>query len=202
MRGPPPSVPSRIPQRLHAGYNSFIMVLYRRNFVPGGTYFFTLTLQDRGATTLTDHIADLRAAFRRARAERPFTLEAIVVLPEHLHALLTLPTADADYPARLRRIKGLFSSAVAKTNPNMQPNRRGGYDLWQPRYWEHTIRDESDFTRHADYIHFNPVKHGIVSHVRDWPHSSFHRYVRDGILPADWGGDTNPPTSFGEPPPP
>ena len=178
------------------------MVRYRRNFVPGGTYFFTVTLRDRRATTLIGHIADLREAFRRTRAERNFTIESIVVLPEHLHTLLTLPAADADYPARWRRVKSLFSSAVAKTDPSMRLNRRGGYDLWQPRYWEHAIRDENDFTRHVDYIHFNPVKHGLVSRVRDWPHSSFHRYVREGIVPADCGGDVDASTGFGEPPPP
>ena len=175
------------------------MVRYRRNFVPGGTYFFTVTLRDRRATTLVDHIAALRAAFATTHAERPFTTDAIVILPEHLHALLTLPDADAAYPARWRRIKSLFTAAVAKTDLAIRPNVNGRYALWQSRYWEHTIRDADDFARHIDYIHFNPVKHGLVTSVRDWPHSSFHRFVRQGVVPGDWGAEPAITATFGEP---
>jgi len=175
------------------------MVRYRRNFVPGGTYFFTVTLRDRRASLLVDHIAALRTAFARTRAERPFTTDAIVVLPEHLHAVITLPEGDADYPARWRRIKGLFTTAVAGADASLRPDRRGGYAIWQRRYWEHTIRDADDFARHADYIHFNPVRHGLVGRVRDWPHSSFHRFVREGALAEDWGGGDGGGTGFGEP---
>jgi putative transposase len=167
------------------------MVRYRRNFVPGGTYFFTVTLADRRSSALVDHIDALRAAFRRARRERPFAIDAIAVLPEHLHAILTLPPGDADYPGRWRLIKTLFSNRLIAANGSMKRHRNEELALWQRRFWEHTIRSDYDFVRHVDYIHFNPVKHSFVSRVCDWPHSSFHRYVRQGLLPGDWGGDVN-----------
>ena len=164
------------------------MVGYRRNFIPGGTYFFTVTLADRRSNALVDHIAALRGAFRTARRERPFAIEAVVILPDHLHAIFVLPSNDADFSGRWRRIKGHFSSALidAGIEPKRPPN--GDLALWQKRFWEHTIRNESDFARHVDYIHFNPIKHGLVSRVPDWPHSSFHRYVREGLLTDDWAG--------------
>jgi putative transposase len=165
------------------------MVRYRRNFVPGGTYFFTVTLFDRRSSELVDHIGALRAAFRVARRERPFMIDAIAILPDHLHAIFTLPVDDKDFSGRWRRIKGHFSSRLI-TGGSTAPRRANGQlALWQRRFWEHTIRDETDFERHVDYIHFNPVKHGLVSRVRDWPYSSFQRYVRQGLLPDDWGGD-------------
>jgi putative transposase len=176
------------------------MVRYRRNFVPGGTYFFTVTLKDRRSAVLVTHVAALRSAFRVTRTERPFTIDAIVILPDHLHTLITLPPGDADFPVRWRRIKSLFTQQVALTDATLRPNQRGQYDLWQRRFWEHTIRDEDDLTRHVDYIHYNPVKHGLVRQVWDWPHSSFHRYVRQGMLPEEWGiGADDHDTSFGEP---
>jgi putative transposase len=165
------------------------MVKYRRNFVPGGSYFFTLTLVDRRLSALIDHIDALRAACRRARRERPFAIDSIVVLPDHLHAMLTLPPGDADYSGQWRLIKTLFSNHVIALGQSMKRYRNNELALWQRRFWEHTIRDDNDFERHVDYIHFNPVKHGFVSRVCDWPHSSFHRYVRDGLLPEDWAGD-------------
>jgi putative transposase len=167
------------------------MVLYRRNFLPGGTYFFTLTLADRRSSVLLDHVGLLRGAFRRARHERPFSVEAIVVLPDHLHTILTLPLDDADYSGRWRLIKTLFSNGVLATSGAIRRHRTGELALWQRRFWEHTIRSEEDFSRHVEYVHFNPVKHGLVPRVRDWPYSSFHRYVRQGVLPADWAGDVS-----------
>jgi putative transposase len=175
------------------------MVRYRRNLVPGGTFFFTVTLEDRRSAALVDNIAALRAAFRTTRSASPFVIEAIVVLPDHLHAIFTMPEGDADFPGRWRSIKSLFTRQVAAADPRLKPNRKGEYSLWQRRYWEHTIRDEDDFARHADYIHFNPVKHELTSRVSDWPYSSFHRYVRNGLLPADWGGDAREAgVNFGE----
>jgi putative transposase len=177
------------------------MVRYRRNFIPGGTYFFTVTLADRRSNALVDHIGALRSAFRAAPRARPFAIDAIVVLPDHLHAILTLPTSDADFPGRWRRIKGHFSSALMETDLHLKRRPNGDLALWQRRFWEHTIRDESDFARHVDYVHFNPVKHGLARRVRDWPYSSFHSYVREGLLPDDWAGDVNENgTNFGEPP--
>jgi putative transposase len=165
------------------------MVRYRRNFVPGGMFFFTVTLADRRSRALVDHIDALREAFRAGRRERPFTIEAIVVLPDHLHTIFTLPPDDTDFSGRWRRIKGHFSSHMITADALAKRHANGDYALWQRRFWEHTIRDEDDFARHVDYIHFNPVKHGLVSWVRDWPYSSFHRYVREGLLPHDWAGD-------------
>jgi putative transposase len=166
-----------------------LMVGYRRNFVPGGTYFFTVTLADRRLSMLVDHIDVLRSALRTARSERPFTIDAIVILPDHLHAILTLPPEDSDFSGRWRRIKGYFSSGLIDASIELVRRPNGSLALWQSRFWEHTIRDETDFARHVDYIHFNPVKHALVQRVRDWPYSSFHRYVQAGLLPDDWAGD-------------
>jgi putative transposase len=175
------------------------MVGYRRNRVRGGTYFFTVTLADRRSTALVDHILALRTAFRTARQERPYTLDAAVILPDHLHAIMTLPQGDADFAGRWRRIKGHFSTRLLAAEFPVRRHRNGELALWQRRYWEHTIRDEADFARHVDYVHYNPVKHGLVRSVGDWPHSSFHLYVRHGLLPPDWAGTlADSSTTFGE----
>jgi putative transposase len=141
------------------------MVRYRRNRLAGGKFFFTLTLVDRRSTLLVDHIEPLRAAFREARRERPFVIDAIVILPDHLHALIGLPEDDSDFPGRWRRIKGHFSMRLLRDGVDIKRNANGELALWQRRYWEHTIRDDADIARHVDYIHFNPVKHGLVQRV-------------------------------------
>jgi putative transposase len=163
------------------------MVRYRRNRVPGGTFFFTVALADRRSRILVEHIVALRTAFRRVRNSRPFTIDAIVVLPDHLHAIFTLPEGDDDFSGRWRSIKSLFVRGVIAHAVAVERNAKGEYALWQPRFWEHTMRDETDFERHVDYIHYNPVKHQLCSRVSDWPYSSFHSYVRAGLLPRDWG---------------
>ena len=176
------------------------MVRYRRNFIPGETYFFTVALIDRRSTILVNQIGALRSAFRAARRAQPFAIDAIVILPDHLHAILTLPTNDADFPGRWRRIKGSFSSALIDAGLELKRWPNGDLALWQRRFWEHTIRDSGDFARHVDYVYFNPVKHGLVRRVRDWQYSSFHRHVREGLLPDDWAGDTSRNDGdFGEP---
>src|SRR3954468_1745562 len=167
------------------------MVKYRRNFLSGGTYFFAVTLSDRGPTALVDHASEFRDAFRVARRERPFAIDAIVILPDHLHVIMTLPPDDADFSGRWRRIKGYFSTQLIAAGVALRRHPNGELSLWQRRFWEHTIRDDGDFARHVDYIHFNPIKHGLVSRARDWPHSSFHVYVRQGQLPEDWAGDVS-----------
>ncbi len=160
---------------------------YRRAFVPGGTYFFTVAIADRRHALLTERIGALSHAFRVVRAWRPFAMHAFVVLPDHLHCIWSLPENDADFPLRWNRIKGEFSRCIddggRRSASRVSKRERG---VWQRRYWEHLVRDERDLHNHIDYIHFNPVKHGYASRVRDWLHSSFHRYVRDGILPANW----------------
>ncbi len=176
------------------------MTNYRRNFIPGGSYFFTLNLADRRQHLLTDHVDLLRAAFRYTRARHPFTLDAIVVLPDHLYAIWTLPEGDADFATRWRLIKSAFSRGLSQgecVSPSrLDKSERG---IWQRRYWEHTLRDETDFARHVDYVHFNPVKHGYVARVRDWPHSSFQRMVRQRVYREDWAGDVGVENvAFGE----
>jgi putative transposase len=176
------------------------MVRYRRNFVPGGTFFFTLTLADRRSSALVDHVGLLRTAFRSVRERRPFAVDAIVILPDRLQAILTMPAGDSDFSGRLRAIKARFTRSIVATGANIPRDNRGEYLLWQRRFWEHTIRDDDDFDHCANYVHFNPVKHRFVSTPVEWLFSSLHRYVRAGLLPRDWGGGDYPPdtTNFGE----
>jgi|SRR3989344_6726643 len=176
------------------------MTNYRRNFLDGGSYFFTVNLVERRSRLLTDHIGLLRAAFRYTRARHPFSMDAIVVLPDHLHAIWTLPPGDADYALRWRLIKTYFSRNLAMGERRSKSRTtKGERGIWQRRYWEHTLHDERDYARHVDYIHINPVKHGHVERVVDWPYSSFHRFVRLGIYPASWsGGNNDNEGDFGE----
>lgn len=176
------------------------MTAYRRNLVAGGTFFFTVNLADRRSRLLVERIAALRESFRAARLCHPFINDAIVILPDHLHAIWTLPPDDSDYATRWNLIKGSFSRAVPPGDP-ISPSRsaRRERGIWQRRYWEHTIRDHDDFVCHIEYIHFNPVKHGYVMDVAAWPHSSFHAFVRRGAYPASWGAVTaDSAGSFGE----
>ena len=166
------------------------MSRYRRLFIPGGTYFFTVTLADRSTDLLVRNIDVLRHTYRDAHAKWPFETVAICVLPDHLHAIWSLPAGDADYPRRWSAIKGGFSRRLPPASYRSQSKiERSEKGIWQRRYWEHAIRDDDDLLRHIDYIHYNPVAHGLFSRVRDWPHSSFHVHVAQGLLPADWGGD-------------
>lgn len=162
------------------------MTNYRRNRIAGGCDFFTVNLAERRLTLLTDHIDLLRAAFRYARMRHPFTIEGIVVLPDHLHAIRRLPEGDDDFSLRWRMIKSAFSRSLPPGERiSASRLRKGERGLWQRRYWEHTIRNDSDFSQHMDYVHFNPVNYGFVLQVKDWPYSSFHRLVRLGVYPGD-----------------
>ena len=165
---------------------------YRRAWHPGGTYFFTVNLlQRRGNDLLTRHIDLLRDVVRSVRSRHPFHIHGWVVLPEHLHCVIELPPGDADFATRWRLIKMGFSKALPKTERlSAVREARGERGIWQRRYWEHLIRDDADMQAHMDYVHFNPVKHGWVKRVGDWPYSTFHDCVKDGIYPADWGGRT------------
>jgi putative transposase len=161
---------------------------YRRNRVPGGTFFFTVNLLDRRSDLLVTQIDILRDAVRRVRARAPFRIDAWVVLPDHRHCRWTLPPGDADFPGRWRAIKTAFAKCLAAgeaRSPVMA--NRGERGIWQRRYWAHTIRNDRDFAAHMDYTHFNPVKHGLVEHPADWPHSSFRRCVADGFILMDGG---------------
>jgi putative transposase len=165
------------------------MPRYTRAWIPGGSFFFTVALLERRRRLLTDHIELLRDSIRQVRTRHPFAIDAMVVLPDHFHAIWTLPPGDADFSTRMRLIKAGFSRAIPATE-RLSDIRlaRGERGIWQRRFWEHAIRDEGDWQRHIDYIHYNPVKHGQIRRVQDWPHSSFHRYVQAGIYPADWAG--------------
>jgi putative transposase len=167
------------------------MTNYRRNFIPGASYFFTVNLAERRLRLLTDNIDLLRDAIRYAQARHLFSIDAAVVLPDHLHAIWTLPDGDADFAMRWRLIKATFSRRLPRQERiSLSRSSKAERGIWQRRYWEHTLRDENDFERHVEYIHFNPVKHGHVTCVKDWPFSSFHRFVRSGVCPEDWGGDS------------
>lgn len=158
---------------------------YRRLYLPGGTYFFTVVTHGRQPLFSDEqNIEKLRSAFRYVKTRWPFKVIAAVVLPDHLHCLWQLPVADTDFSTRWQMIKTDFSRHVPA-----RLNKDGSKNLWQPRYWEHcSIRDDEDFGRHLDYIHYNPVKHGLASASLEWKFSSFRRFVRTGWYDAAWGG--------------
>jgi putative transposase len=164
------------------------MPRYIRAHVPGGTFFFTVALLERRQRLLTEYIADLRNAFASVRAQRPFTIDAAVILPDHLHCIWTLPDGDTNFSGRWHAIKSKFSRSLPKGESlSAQRIAKGERGVWQRRFWEHAIRDEGDFGRHMDYVHYNPVKHGHARRVADWPFSTFHRCVECGLYAPDWG---------------
>ena len=173
---------------------------YRRAKIEGGVFFFTVTLADRSSDLLIRHIDRVRQIYMAVQKRYPFETIAVCVLPDHLHAVWSLPQGDANFPLRWSLIKSGFSRGLAgdvRRGASKIAKREKG--IWQRRYWEHAIRDDADLARHVDYVHFNPVKHGYAHRVCDWPHSSFHRYVAHGLLPRDWGGDVRDITGiFGE----
>jgi putative transposase len=172
---------------------------YRRNRVPGATYFFTVNLRDRQSGLLVTHIDALRGAVRDVRQLLPFRIDAWVVLPDHIHCLWTLPEEDSDFPERWRRIKATFSKSLPDIGQQLPIKlRRGERGIWQRGYWEHTIRDDRDYAAHMDYIHFNSVKHGLVENPGDWPYSSFSRCVVAGLYPEQWLGGGPEPEMTGE----
>ena len=166
------------------------MSRYRRARIEGGVFFFTVALADRSSDLLIRHIDHVRHVYRAVQRLRPFETDAICILPDHVHAVWSLPSGDSDFSTRWRIIKSGISrglpAAQWRSASKVAKREKG---IWQRRYWEHAIRDDVDFERHVDYIHFNPIKHGHVTRVRDWPYSSFHRYVEKGLLPPDWGGE-------------
>ena len=174
---------------------------YRRAFVPGGTFFFTVVTYRRQPWLVdADARAALHDATTRCRAVRPFVMDAWVLMPDHLHAVWTLPPGDTDYSTRWSQIKRTLSVLLAnrKRHEWLTDSKRTHREstLWQRRFYEHTVRDDADFARCVDYVHSNPVKHGHVTRVADWQWSTFHRDVKRGIYPADWMGDTS--EDFGE----
>lgn len=164
---------------------------YRRACIKGGTFFFTVVtngcypiFNDKLAVDL------LRTSFKRVMVAHPFDLDAIVVLPDHLHCIWILPEGDSDFSTRWRLIKsdftrGYLSVSAGEISDSRRMKKERG--IWQRRFWEHTIRDEADLNTHRDYIHYNPVKHGLADSPADWEHSSFKAFVSRGLYPKDWG---------------
>lgn len=172
---------------------------YRRLRVPGGCYFFTVNLLERKNTLLVDHIDLLRESVRLCKQKLPFHIDAWVVLPEHMHCIWTLPEGDDDFSRRWKLIKTHFSKGLPKNERRTKIRiKRGERGIWQRRFWEHTIRDDRDYALHLDYLHFNPVKHGWVKTVMEWPFSSFHRYQQLGIYPPKWTTAINEHFDMGE----
>ncbi len=179
---------------------------YRRAKTIGGTYFFTLVTYRRRRILANEQCRKwLRDAIEKTRVNYPFSIDAWVLLPDHLHCVWTLPKEDDDFSIRWNLIKGRFSRSARDSlrlrewmTSSKIKHRES--TIWQRRFWEHEINSERDYRRHVEYIHYNPVKHGLVKRVRDWPYSTFARYVANGIYPIDWGGDGRDfdECSFGE----
>ena len=186
--------------------NKTKIMQYRRARIEGGTYFFTVvTYQRRKILCTPSNVALLRQVFRQVMERHSFKIDAFVLLPDHMHCIWTLQPGDADFSTRWRLIKSYFSRQCKKVgwvkeghevkpalNPTKQMTtasraRKKEQRIWQRRFWEHLIRDDQDFIRHVEYIHYNPVKHGLVKAPKDWPYSSFHRYVSDGVYDLEWG---------------
>jgi len=169
------------------------MVNYRRVLIKGATYFFTFNLRNRQESLLVSHIQLLRNAFKKTKQNYPFEIIAICVLPDHIHCILRLPSKVCNYPLIIRNIKSIFTQNLIKTT-NLyfkNKNKRGSYNIWQSSYWEHCIRNELDLINHQNYIHYNPVKHGLVENVCDWPYSSFHQFVQLGKIEKNWGSNND-----------
>lgn len=163
---------------------------YRRLHQPGGSYFFTLvTHQRQPLFSISENIERLRTAFKKEKQKHPFIIDAIVILPDHLHTLWSLPEDDDDYSTRWSRIKRYFSTGCVGSQAMQSASRQKKREkpVWQRRFWEHAIRDKNDWQRHMDYIHYNPVKHGHARIAGEWPYSSFKRCVQKGWYPSDWG---------------
>ncbi|MCG6861175.1 MAG: transposase [Chromatiaceae bacterium] len=169
------------------------MTRYRRALVGGGTYFFTVvTYRRRRFLTDAEPQRWLREAIEATRADHSFDIDAWVLLPDHLHCIWTLPEGDADFATRWSLIKTRFTKkarALLQREDWMTPSKRKHREgtIWQRRFWEHVIRDQRDFVNHVNYVHYNPVKHGLVKRASDWPFSSFHRYVDAGLYSRGWG---------------
>ena len=171
---------------------------YCRSLTAGACYFITANLADRRSSLLTDNIDLLRVAIAKVKTAQAFHIDAIVVLPNHFHLLMTLPPDDANFSVRIGAIKSTFSRQIPSVE-NIVPSRLAKRErgIWQRRFWEHLIRDDRDFSAHVDYIHMNPVKHGYASKASHWPHSSIRRYIKNGMVSADWGVASNA-GEFGE----
>jgi len=169
------------------------MSWYRRWRKPGGLYFFTAVTYNRLPILTSDAARPLlRKALEGTQEERPFEILAMVLLPDHLHTLWRLPPGDDAYPTRWRLVKSRFTRSLLESGyrePHLTRSRQSRHEhgVWQRRGWEHVIRGEDDWKNHFDYIHYNPVKHGLVLSPRDWPYSTFPKYVALGEYEEQWG---------------
>jgi len=167
------------------------MSYYRRANFPGGYYFFTVVAFNRRNLFAEESAREcLRHAWSEIKKQRPFELIALCLLPNHLHCIWKLPDNDADFSTRWSSIKGIFSREYLKNgglvgDRNKSRERQREAALWQRRFWEHQIRDEDDLQKHINYIHYNPLKHGLVESLEDWPWSTYHRFVKDGFYGED-----------------
>ena len=173
---------------------------YRRSNAPGASYFFTVVTHRRRPYFETEIARNaFFTAMREVRESHPFRIDAWVLLPDHFHTIWTLPVGDADFSQRWSHIKRITSSAcrhlVELRSMSARQITKGENGFWQRRFWEHQIRDDADFATHADYIHWNPVKHGLVERPADWPYSSFPKYVAREVYSADWAATVTTNTS-------
>jgi len=182
---------------LHEGLKG--MPNYVRYRIKGGCYFFTVNLLERNKSLSIDHIDLLRESVRVCKQKRPFHIDAWVVLPEHMHCIWTLPEGDDDFSNRWKIVKTHFSKGLPREERRTKVRiKRGERGIWQRRFWEHAIRDDRDYATQMDYLHFNPVKHGWVKNVIDWPYSSFHRHLENGVYSVDWAGGDCKDIEMGE----
>ena len=172
---------------------------YRRAHLAGGTYFFTVNLAERSSTLLVDRIADLRRALRVVKERHSFDILAWVVLPDHLHAIWTLPAGDGDCAMRWMLIKSGFTRCIERVERVRASRvRKRERSIWQRRFWEHVIRNDDDLHKHVDYVHINPVKHGHAARASEWPYSSIHEHIRLGWAPEDWAAPMDDEPMMGE----
>lgn len=166
---------------------------YRRDRTAGGTFFFTVVKHKRrNILCAPENVNLLKDVLKNIKKRHPFEIDAFVLLPDHLHCIWTLPDGDRDFSKRWRLIKSYFTRGCDKRYKLDRSHSRQGKKeqaIWQRRFWEHRIRDDGDMIRHVEYIHYNPVKHGLVKSPGEWAHSSFHRYVKEGIYCEEWGAN-------------
>ena len=171
---------------------------YRRAKIAGASYFFTVVTHERRPIfTNAETVAPFEAGLSRIKARHPFGIDTFVILPDHIHAIWALPDGDADYSTRWRLIKEAFTKPFVRahelTERNASRRTKNEQTVWQRRFWEHVIRSEADYAAHVDYIHYNPVRHGLVATARDWPYSSFSAWVERGVYQPHWGSNDMTP---------